>query len=91
MIIETLLNMINLLLTTIFGLLPNIPSLPSSFQDTITYVLDIIFNNGTALLGFFVHINTLKILAPIGLIIFNLDKIYHLIMFVLKKLPIGVK
>ena len=91
MILELLFNLIKFLLMTIFGILPNIPSLPTNFITLINNFLDIIFNNGSALLNLFVHIETLKILAPIALVIINLDKVYHLILWVIKKLPFGMK
>lgn len=38
-----------------------------------------------------VNVGTLKIAVPCYLIISNFDKVYHMLMFVLKKLPIGIK
>ena len=61
MIIEGLLSIINLLLSFVFGLLPNLPSFPEDLSNSINYILDVIFNNA-GLLGLFIHINTLKII-----------------------------
>ena len=91
MIIETLFELVKLLLTTVLGVLPNLPAMPEALINSINYILDLLFNEGASLLGFFVRIDTIKLIAPIAVLIFNLDKIYSLILWVIKKLPLGMK
>lgn len=89
MIIETVLNLIKFLLTTIFGVLPSIPNLPDTLLNSIDSFFNIIFSN-VSLLSLFVRINTLKIVFPILLVILNFDKIYKFTMWVIKKLPFSI-
>ncbi len=91
MIIETILNLLKFLLTTIFGILPDLPDMPGAIVDGITSFLDIIFDN-VGLLGLFVPISTIKVVIPIVVLIMNFDDIYKLVMFIIKKIPmLGVE
>lgn len=90
MIVETILNALKALITTIFGILPNIPKL-ESMTGTIDYVLDFLFSN-LQLLGVFINIDTIKIVVPILIVIWNFERIYELTLWILKKIPmIGVE
>lgn len=91
MIIETILNLLKFLLTTIFGILPDLPDMPTAIADGITSFLDIIFDN-VGLLGVFIPISTIKVVIPIVVLIMNFDDIYKLVMFIIKKIPmLGVE
>lgn len=91
MIIETILNLLKFLLTTIFGILPDLPDMPAAIADGITSFLDIIFDN-VGLLGVFIPISTIKVVIPIVVLIMNFDDIYKLVMFIIKKIPmLGVE
>jgi hypothetical protein len=86
MILRLLLDVVRSILIFIFSLLPNIPNLPRSLIDTINNYLDIIFSNLT-LLGFFINISTIKVLIPLFVIVYNFEHIYHLTMWIIRKLP----
>lgn len=90
MIIQFLFNIILTLLKTIFSVLPDLPQLPSALLASVNTVMTVIFDN-IKLLGFFFPISTIKIMVPLILIVINFDKIYHFTLWVVKKLPIGVK
>lgn len=91
MIISSVLNLLKLLITSIFGVLPSIPTVPAIIEKDISSFLDIIFDNA-GLLGLFVPISTIKLAIPIAIVIVNFDHIYKLTMFVLKKIPfLGTK
>ncbi len=91
MIIETILNLLKFLLTTIFGILPDLPDMPEAIVNGITSFLDIIFDN-VGLLGLLVPISTIKVVIPIVVLIMNFDDIYKLVMFIIKKIPmLGVE
>ena len=91
MIIVALLQGISGLLISILSLLPTLPQLPESILNGLNNFLDLIFNN-VGLLGLFIPIQTIKIVVPLILVISNFDKIYKLVMWTLKKIPIfGVK
>lgn len=91
MIIIAILQGIAGIFISILSLLPNLPNLPESILTGLNNFLDLIFNN-LGILGLFVPISTIKIVVPLILIIVNFDKIYKLVIWVLKKIPIfGVK
>lgn len=85
MIIEAILNLLKTVITTVFGILPNIPSFDSA-TSSITEFFDLIFSN-CGLIGVFVNVNTLKICVPIILIIWNFEHIYKLTLWIIKKIP----
>lgn len=90
MILELLFNAILLLLKTVFSILPDMPQLPDTILSSVDTVMDILFDN-VHLLGFFFPINTIKIMIPLILLVVNFERIYHFTMWIIKKLPIGVK
>lgn len=85
MIIEGILNVLKLLLFTVFGWI-SLPSMPDNVTNSINSFLDLIFDNAT-LLGFFVRPITFSIAIPVLVIILNFEKIYHLTMWILRKIP----
>ena len=91
MIILGLLQALSGILISILSLLPTLPQLPDSILIGLNSFLDIIFNN-VGLLGLFIPISTIKVVVPLIIVIVNFDKIYKLVMWVLKKIPVfGVK
>jgi len=89
MIITILLNLLKSLLFIAFGWI-NIPALPTEITTNLNSFLDLIFNNLT-LLGFFIRPITLTITIPVLIIVLNFDNIYKFTMWIIRKLPIGVK
>lgn len=85
MIIEGLLSFFQQVYQVMFGWI-NLPDMPAVVTETVDWFLDMVFDN-IGILGFFVRWSTVVVLVPIALIVFNIDKIYDLIMWVLKKLP----
>lgn len=91
MIVETVMNLLKLLITTIFGVLPNIPNIPQSMQNSILSVINTIFDN-LSLIGIFIRPQTIIICVPILLVISNFEKIYEVTLWILKKIPfLGMK
>lgn len=91
MILTAILQGLSGLLISILALLPNLPQLPDSILNGMNNFIDIIFQN-VGLLNLFIPISTIKVAVGLVLIIVNFDKIYKLVMWVLKKIPIfGVK
>lgn len=86
MIIETILNFLKFLLTTVFGVLPNIPNISSTLVASIDKFIDLIFDN-VGLLDLFLPINTIKIVIPIAIVIMDFQNIYDLTNFILSKIP----
>lgn len=87
MIIEGILNIVTSLLYFVLNLLPDIPDLPEALTSPITTVLDLIFNN-VGLLDLFLPLNIVKLIIPLWLIVDNFDKIYSIVFWIIKKIPI---
>lgn len=85
MILEAIFELVFMLLSIIFAPI-QLPGLPSEVQTIVDQVIGYIVG-AVDLLGFFLDWNMVKILIPIVIIIVNLDKIWHLIMFILRKIP----
>lgn len=86
MIISLLLVTVTGLINLIFGILPDIPQIPSELSSMVDSFFDLIFANA-GLVGFFVPLNVAKIALPIAIIIINFEHIYSLVMWVVKKIP----
>lgn len=85
MILEVILNLVKVLLTFCFSWI-NLPAIPETITSGINQFLDLIFNNLT-LLGFFIRPLTFQIAVPLLLVIINFERLYHLTMWILHKIP----
>lgn len=85
MIIESLINLLLSLIKFCFSWL-NLPAFPEEFTDLIGDFLDLIFDN-VSLLGFFIRPTTLQILIPALIVVLNFDKVYHFVMWIIRKIP----
>lgn len=91
MIIEGLLDTLIMSIQAILSLIPNLPDLPSNLVEGANGFINLIFDN-VGLLGLFVPISTIKVVVPLILLIVNFDKIYRLVIWILKKIPVfGIK
>ena len=70
------------------SIIPKIPDLPKSLHDSLFTYLDLIFDSGANLISLFIRVDTIKIVIPILIIIINADKIYQVIMWVVRKIPL---
>lgn len=86
MIIEKIMLFWQSAFFTIFNFI-DLPDLPVTLSDSLNEFLDLVFTNISAL-GFFVRISTLSIIIPLAILIINFDKIYDLVMWVLRKIPV---
>lgn len=85
MIIKGLFELVFGLLQIVFAPI-NLPDLPYGIQ----YVLDelqSVMIGALGLFGIFVDLDVVRWLIPVVLVIVNLDKVWNLIMFVLRKIP----
>lgn len=85
MIIELILNVFMVVIKAVFSWI-NLPDFPSEITSGITSFFDFLFNN-ISFLGFFIRPVTIKIVIPILLILINFERIYHFVLFILKKIP----
>lgn len=90
MIIKALFELVFVLLRIVFAPI-NIPALPGQVQSVIDKLIDI-FRGAVGLLSVFVDIDVVKYLIPFVILIVNFDRVYKLVIFILKKIPfLGIK
>ena len=87
MIVTAVLELCEMLLTIIFGLLPDIPNFDSGVLNSLNGFINLIFDN-LDLLGFFIDIELVSALIPWLVIILNFEHIYDFIMWIIRKIPI---
>ena len=87
MIVTAVLSLCEMLLTIIFGLLPDIPNFDSNVLDSLNNFINLIFDN-LDLLGFFIDIELIGALIPWLIIILNFEHIYDFVMWIVRKIPI---
>lgn len=85
MIFTKIITLIFDLLTSFFDLLPSLPDIPVSIINSLNSFLDLIFSN-LNLLGFFVRLDTVKILFPLVILVLNFEHIYSGIMWIYRKI-----
>lgn len=90
MIVKGLLELIFGLLQIVF--LPiNLPALPGGIQSVLNQLTDVL-KGAVGLLSIFVDMSVVKYLIPVVIIIVNFERIYDLVIYILKKIPfIGVE
>lgn len=86
MIISLLLASITGLINLVFGILPDIPPIPSELTSVVSNFFDLLFDNA-GLVSFFLPMNVVKIALPIAIVIINFEHIYSLLLWVIKKIP----
>lgn len=85
MIINALLSVVRVLINLLFGWV-NLPVVPAS----ITSVVDTLFTymqQGIGIVWLFVPQDLVLVLLPLVIVVHNFDHLYHLGMWILKKIP----
>ena len=91
MLVEALFNGVISLINGILNLLDVLPEFPADLITSMDGFFSLIFDN-LSLLGFFVRLDTVKILVPLVIVVINFEDIYAFIMWILRKIPfIGVE
>ncbi len=85
MIIESLLNLFASALKLIFGWI-TLPSVPGQI-DAIIEQFFTYMRSGIGFLYLFFDMDLVKLLLPLLLAVINFDKVYKLVMFVIRKIP----
>lgn len=85
MIIKGLFELIFVLLNVVFAPI-NLPQLPTAMQDIVNSLIDIMLGSFGMLL-WFVDIEVLRFLIPVAIVIANFERVWNLIMFILRKIP----
>ena len=91
MLVEYLFNGAISLINGILDLLDVLPEFPEDLVTSMDSFFSLIFDN-LPLLGFFVRLDTVKILVPLVIVVINFEDIYAFVMWILRKIPfIGVE
>lgn len=85
MIIKGLFELIFGLLKIVFSPI-NLPALPESIQNYVDEFVNIMIGSFGMLL-WFVDLEVLSFLIPVVLIIVNFERVWDMIMFILRKIP----
>lgn len=75
-------------LNGILDFLDILPQMPDEVVSVLDQFLDLVFVNGWNAACFFIPMDFVLILVPMVLIVANFEHIYHLIMWVLRKIPV---
>jgi len=89
MIFESILNLFKVFIKFVFALIPNLPNFDVSLLESLTDYINLIFDN-VGLLGFFIHIDTIKILTPLVILVINFEHIYHFALWLVHKIPLSI-
>lgn len=87
MIVESIINALVFVITSIFSLLPNLPNdVLGGLFTSINNALNIIFDN-LQLIGVFIRPSTITFAVPIALAVHNFKYIYDFTNWIYRKLP----
>lgn len=85
----SILALIFAIVNVIFGIFPAIPQVPTSFSNAVSQFFDLVFSN-SGLVAFFLPMQLVKIALPIVLVLINFKYIYHIIMWIIRKIPLSL-
>lgn len=85
MIIKGLFELFYSMITAVFSFV-NLPQLPEEVQSVVDSLFQFM-GQGINLIGFFCHPSLIKVLVPLTIVFLNFEKLYKLVMFVLRKIP----
>mgnify|MGYP001128038829 CR=1 FL=1 len=86
MLLEVFFSLCLGVLHWLFVLIPDIPNFNVTILEDLTGFINLIFDN-LSLLGFFFDIEMMKLMIPLIIIVINFEHVYHLAIWVLKKVP----
>lgn len=85
MILETVFNLFSSALKLIFGWI-NLPSLPADVETVLNQLFSYM-ESGMCFLFLFFNMSLVKLMLPFVLVVSNFEKVYKLVMYVLRKIP----
>jgi len=90
MLLNIIVDIIAGIFTALNGLIPNIPTMPTEISDIADTLSTSIATGWGTIVGFF---GVGFMVAVLGMVIaiINFTHVYHLILWVLRKLPIGTQ
>ena len=75
-------------LDTILNFLDVLPSIPAEVVGALDTFLNAIFSYGWGGACFFLPMSYVMVLLPLVILVMNFEHVYHLIMWVLRKIPV---
>ena len=89
MIVELLINMITGIIKVLAVPFNMLPDTPQVLVNAMDYLFDTIFSH-LDFISFFINVDTLKSVATIAIVIWTINKSYTFLMWVIRKLPLGI-
>lgn len=86
MIVEWALELADVIIKAVFSILGVLPDMPAEVTNVMDSFFDMMFE-GINIFNFFVPLNFVAMLIPIVIAILNFDKIYKLVMWIIRKIP----
>lgn len=87
MIFDLLFTCIDWLIGLIFSVIPSIPVLEGGLLDKVNDFITLVVENGLTLFTFIIKPSTVAFAIPLMIAIIFGGEIYHIVMFILKKIP----
>ena len=92
MLTEALINAGMFLFDVILNFLDLLPDMPEEVVAVLDEFFDLIFTNGWSIACFVIPMDFALMLLPLVILVANFERVYHLIMWVLRKIPLlGIK
>lgn len=87
MIIDWILTAVQTLITTVFGILPNLPAMPQVIVDAGNWFVNTVTSMAHLFAYFYTPTFFNIVLVLLGLLL-GFEQIYHLTMWIIKKVPV---
>lgn len=92
MLTEAVINAGMFLFDVILNFLDLLPDMPEEVVTVLDEFFDLIFTNGWSIACFVIPMDFALMLLPLVILVANFERVYHLIMWVLRKIPmLGIK
>lgn len=89
MIIESLVNLITVIIKLLVVPFNILPDTPQGLETAVNYYLDLVFDN-LDFISFFVNVGTLKAVALVAIAIWTVNHTYSLLIWIIHKLPFSI-
>lgn len=90
MIIESILNAIMVVVTTIFNILPDLPAMPAEIVSGGAWVVSAVANVSGLFAWLYGQSLYIAIIA-MAIALINFEHLYHATLWVIRKLPLNIK
>lgn len=91
MLVEFFFSFVHILLEGILAVLEILPDFPSVLVTALDSFFGLLFDN-MSLLGFFIHMDVIRVIIPLFIVVYNFEHVYTFIMWVVRKIPfVGMK